>query len=98
MNVNTLDEVLRNLKCIQNQGVITDNRQKEYFWMMARDVRMITAEMEAYQQAFNKFANMADECKDQNLADAFKKASRGFNPELEYLAEIAKTMKAIAES
>ena len=81
MDIRLLEEATVTLRRTANNGV--DGRQKDNYFEMSRKMNVVLQSMQEQQQKMRQITNLAEDVRNNNLADTFQQIVRRMNQEMQ---------------
>lgn len=96
MDIRLLEEATVTLRRTANNGV--DGRQKDTYFEMSRKMNVVLQSMQEQQQKMRQITNLAEDVRNNNLADTFQQIVRRMNQEMQEAEAVMCQMRNIAQN
>ena len=96
MDIRLLAEATVTLRRTANNGV--DGRQKDNYFEMSRKMNVVLQSMQEQQQKMRQITNLAEDVRNNNLADTFQQIVRRMNQEMQEAEAVMCQMRNIAQN
>lgn len=96
MDIRLLEEATVTLRRTANNGV--DGRQKDNYFEMSRKMNVVLQSMQEQQQKMRQITNLAEDVRNNNLADTFQQIVRRMNQEMQEAEAVMCQMRNIAQN
>ena len=96
MDSRLLEEATVTLRRSPNNGV--DGPQKDNYFEMSRKMNVVLQSMQEQQQKMRQITNLAEDVRNNNLADTFQQIVRRMNQEMQEAEAVMRQMRNIAQN
>ena len=96
MDIRLFEEATVTLRRTANNGV--DGRQKDNYFEMSRKMNVVLQSMQEQQQKMRQITNLAEDVRNNNLADTFQQIVRRMNQEMQEAEAVMRQMRNIAQN